>query len=171
MRYDNDKQKYIKYAIYVVVIGLSFLLQSSTVAFPEILGGRPLLMLPLCVCISMHEREIPAAIFGALSGMLCDTVCAVEGFNAVVVMLLSAVCSILISHLMQNNIVTALVLSGGTVAIYELLYIIVNFGFAGAGSPIRQMVGFYLPSFIYTMVFVPVYFYIISNIFSRYKTE
>lgn len=171
MGYDNSKPKYIRYGIYVLAIGLSFLLQSSNIALPEIFGARAFLLLPLSVCIAMHEREIPAAFFGAVCGVLWDTVAGAEGFNSVVIMVLSAVCSILISHLMQNNIVTALVLSSGAVAVYELLYIIVNFGFGGAGNPLKQMFVFYLPSFIYTMFFVPVYYYVISHIFSRYKTE
>ena len=171
MRYDDNKPKYIRYGIYALAIGLSFLLQSSSVAFPETFGARTFLLLPLSVCIAMHEREIPAAIFGAFSGLLWDSVSGSEGFNAVVIMILSAVCSILISHLMQNNIVTAFVLSAGAVFAYELMYIIVNFGFGNAGNPIKQVFVFYLPSFIYTMVFVPAYYYIVSHIFSRYKTE
>ena len=62
-----------------------------------------------------------------------------------------------------NNIVTAFVLSAGAVALYEMLYIIVNLVFSGAGNPIRQIFAFYLPSFIYTMFFVPIYYYIISQ--------
>ena len=171
MHYDNNKQKYIRYGMYILAIGLSFLLQSSNVAFPEILGGRAFLLLPVSVCIAMYEREIPAAVLGAFCGVLWDTVSGAEGFNAVVIMILSSVCSILISHLMQNNIVTALVLSAGTVAVYELLYIIVNLGFGGAGNPLRQIFTFYLQSFVYTIIFENVYYYIISHIFSRYKTE
>lgn len=171
MHYGNNKPKYIRYGIYAAVIGLSFLLQCSNIALPEILGARAFLLLPLSVCIAMHEREIPAAIFGACCGILWDTVAGVEGFNALVIMILSAVCSILISHLMQNNIVTAFVLSSATVALYELLYVIVNLGFGGAGNPFRQIITFYLPSFLYTMVFVPVFYYIITHVFTVYKTE
>ena len=171
MHYDNNKPKYIRYAIYALVIGLSFLLQSSSVAFPEIFGARAFLLLPLSVCIAMCEREIPAAMLGAFSGLLWDSVSGTEGFNAVIIMILSAICSILISHIMQNNIVTAAVLSAGAVAVYELLYIIVNFGFGGGGNPVKQVLTFYLPSFIYTILFVPVYYYIVNHIFSRYKTE
>lgn len=171
MHYDNNKPKYIRYCIYALAIGLTFLLQSSSVAFPEIFGARAFLLLPLSVCIAMYEREIPSAIFGAFSGLLWDSVSGIEGFNAIVIMLLCAVCSILISHLMQNNIVTAVVLCASAVAIYELLYIIVSFGFSGGGNPVKHILTFYLPSFIYTMVFVPVYYYIVNYFFVRYKTE
>ena len=171
MHYDDNKPKYIRYGIYVILIGLAFLLQCSSVAFPEIFGASTWLLLPVCVSIAMHEREIPAAIFGGFCGILWDTVSATEGFNAIILMLLGAVCSILISHLMQNNIVTSLVLNAGSVIIYEVLYVIVNLVVAGAGNPFRQIFTFYLPSAVYTMIFVPIFHYIINKIFTRYKTE
>ena len=171
MHYDDNKPKYIRYGIYVLIIGLAFLLQCSSVAFPRILGASTLLLLPVCVCIAMHEREVPAAIFGGFIGVLWDTASATEGFNAIVIMILSAICSILISHLMQNNIVTALVLSAGTAIVYELLYVIINLVVAGAGNSIKQIFTFYLPTLIYTMVFVPVVYYIVNKIYTRYKTE
>lgn len=171
MHYDDNKPKYIRYAMYAALAVGAFLLQCSNIALPEIFGARAFLLLPLSVCVAMHEREIPAAIFGVFCGLLWDNVSGVEGFNSLVIMILCAVCSILISHLMQNNIVTAFVLSGGTVAIYELLYIVVNFGFGGAGNPVRQIFTFYLPSFIYTIVFVPVFYGLTYYIFKTHKTE
>ncbi len=171
MHYENNKPKYIRYLIYVALIGLSFLLQNSNIALPEIFGARAFVLLPLSVCIAMYEREIPAAVFGALSGVLWDCVSGIEGFNGLVIMVLSAVCSILISHLMQNNIVTAFVLNTSAVAVYELMYIIVNFGFSGGGISAKQILTFYVPSFVYTVAFVPVSYFVITKIFKRYKTE
>jgi hypothetical protein len=72
---------------------------------------------------------------------------------------------------MQNNFVSAFVLSVGAVAVYELLYIIVNLGFSGAGGMLKQFVIFYLPSFVYTIIFVPVFYFIIKKIYATYKTE
>lgn len=169
MHYDDNKPKYIRYAIYAGIMIFSFILQSSGISLPEICGARPLLIIPLCVCVAMHEREIPASIFGAAGGILMDTASGTEGFNALILTVLCAVCSILISHLMQNNIVTALVLCSGTVAVYELFYIIVNYGFGGAGNVLTQVFTFYLPVFVYTLLFVPVFYYIIRHVFTTHK--
>ncbi len=171
MHYDNNKPKYIRYAIYVALIVLATLLQNSNIALPEIFGARAFLLLPLSISIAMHEREIPAAVFGAISGTFWDTSSGIEGFNALVIMAMCAVCSILISHLMQNNIVTALVLNGSAIALYELLYVIVTSGFGGAGNPFRQIVLFYLPSLIYTALFIPVFFYVVKYVYESHKTE
>ena len=169
--YDNNKPKYIRYAMFAVLILIVSLLQNSNVAFPEIFGARAFLLLPLSVVISMHEREIPAAIFGAFSGALWDVCSANDGFNTLVLMLLSAISSILISHFMRRNVITSFVLSAGAVGIYNILYVIVNLLGEGAGNPLRQMIIFYLPSTIYTLVFVPVFYFLVDWIFENYKTE
>ncbi len=115
----------------------------------------------------MFEREVPAAIFGALAGALWDVSSGVDGFNTIILMLLCAVCSLLISHLMRNNLVTALVLGAGSVVAYEIVYVAVRFW--GAGSPIRQIFTFYMPSLIITVILVPVCYYIIKNIYHHYR--
>ena len=82
-------------------------------------------------------------------------------------MLICAAGSLLISHFMRNNVVTALVLGAGSIAAYEIIYVAVRFW--GAGSPIRPIFTFYLPSLIVTVVFVPVCYFIIKSIFNHYK--
>ncbi len=171
MHYGDNKPKYVRYGIYSVIILIAFALQSTSVAFPEIFGARAFLLVCVAVSIAMHEREIPAAIFGAVCGILADTAAGLEGFNALVLTILCAVCSILISHLMQNNIVTAFVLSAGATVVYEVLYVIVNYCVSIGVVPWRQIFTFYLPSFVYTLIFVPVFYYIIKKVFTAYKTE
>ncbi len=171
MHYGDNKPKYIRYGIYSAIILIAFVLQSTSVSFPEIFGARAYLLVCVAISIAMHEREIPAAIFGAACGILADTAAGLEGFNALVLTILCAVCSILISHLMQNNIVTAFVLSAGATAIYEVLYVIVNYSISIGIVPWRQISTFYLPSFVYTLIFVPVFYYIIKKVFTAYKTE
>ncbi len=169
--YDNNKQKYIKYGIYAGIAVAVCILQNSKLAFPEIFGARVFLLIPLSVSISMHEREIPAALFGAFLGVLWDFSGGNDGFNTLILMALSAVCSILISHIMRRNIITAFVLSGGAVIIYELLYILGNVVLSGGGNPLGIMVSFYLPSAIYTLAFVPVMYYLIQWVFNQHKME
>ncbi len=167
LHYDNNKPKYIRWAIFGALLTASVLLQNSVGGFLEFFGARVFLCIPFCVAIAMFEREVPAAIFGALAGALWDVSSGVDGFNTFVLMVMCAVCSLLISHLMRNNHITALVLGAGSVAAYEIIYIALRFW--GAGSPIRQIFTFYLPSLIVTVVFVPVCYFIIKVIYNSYK--
>ncbi len=168
MHYGDNKPKYIRYAIYIGVICIAFIFQNTNLAVPELFGARAFLLLPLSVCISMFEREVPAAVFGAIAGVFWDVSVIADGFNAFVIMILSAVCSILVNRLMQNNLVTSFVLSAGVIAVYELLYVVVNLGFGGAGGILKQITIFYLPSFVYTMAFVPIFYFVIRKIYSLY---
>lgn len=167
LHYGDNKPKYIRWAIFSALIVVSVLLQNSVGGLLEFFGARVFLCIPFCVAIAMFEREVPAAIFGAVAGALWDVSSGVDGFNAIVLMALSAVCSLLISHFMRNNFITALVLSAGSVATYEIIYIAVRFW--GAGSPIRQMFTFYLPSLVVTVIFVPVCYFITKCIYNSYK--
>ena len=167
MNYGDNKPKYIRWAIFASLLIGSVLLQNSVGGFLELFGARVLLCVPLCVAIAMFEREVPAAIFGAAAGALWDVSSGVDGFNTIVLMVLCAICSLLISHLMRNNLVTALVLGAGGITAYEIIYIAVRFW--GAGSPIRQIFTFYLPSLLLTVLFVPVCYFIIDSIYKNHK--
>ncbi len=170
MHYGNNKQKYIRYIIYAALIVAAALIQNLPGAIPEIFGARALILLPLCVSIAMFEREIPAALFGAFAGILWDINLYKDGFNAFVLLLICAVCSLFISHFMQNNIITALVLSISSTVIYNIIYVVVNLLLSGAGSSVKQIFTFYLPSCIYTAVFIPVFYFLVSWIFASHKT-
>lgn len=170
VHYGNNKPKYIRYAIYGAVMVLVVLLHNSRGALPEIMGGRAMLTLPFIVALAMHEREISAAVFGAVGGALLDVSSVNDGFNTLVLMAIAVICSLFISRIMQNNIVTAIVLNSGAVVVYFLLYIGVNLIMAGTPLTSRVLVGFYLPSIIYTMVFVPVFYFIVKSIFVSHKT-
>lgn len=167
LHYDNNKPKYIRWAIFGALLILSVLLQNSVGGLLEFFGARVLLTIPLCIAVAMFEREVAAAIFGALAGAFWDVSSGVDGFNTIVLMILCAVSSLLISHFMRNNLVTALVLGAGSVAAYEIIYVAVRFW--GAGNPVRQIFTFYLPSLIITVVFLPVCYFIVRFIYNNYK--
>ena len=167
MRYGDNKPKYIRWTVYALLLAVAVLLQNSCGGLTEIFGARIFISIPLCVTVSMFEREVPAAVFGAFAGALWDVSSGVDGFNTLVLMILCAVCSLLISHLMRNNIVTAMALGTGGIAAYEIIYIAVRFW--GAGSPLRFMFGFYLPSLLITVSFVPLCYVLVRFIYNNYR--
>lgn len=168
MRYGDNKPKYIRWAIYALLISVAVLLQNSSGGLLEIFSARVFLVLPVCISIAMFEREVPAAIFGAGAGILWDISVATDGFNSIVIMIICAICSLLISHLMRNNMITALVLGAGAVTAYELVYIIIKIAFAG--NPFRQIFSFYLPSLLLTVIFIPLCYSVIKEVNSRHRT-
>ncbi|MBQ8182816.1 MAG: rod shape-determining protein MreD [Clostridia bacterium] len=170
MHYGNNKPKYVRFLIYALLIAGAALIQNSPYIIPEIFGARAFILLPVCVSIAMFEREIAAAVFGVFAGVLWDICIGKDGFNAFVLILIGAVCSLLISHFMRNNILTALVLGVGSVVSYCIIYVVVNLIFGGAGASVGQLFTFYLPSGIYTAVFIPVFYFPVSWIYNSHKT-
>ncbi len=168
MRYGDNKPKYIRWAIFAIIIIISAVLQNSSGGLIEIFGARMFVLLPVCVSIAMFEREVPAAIFGAFAGALWDVSSGADGYNTLILMLLSATVSLLISHLMRNNIVTSLVLGVGATLIYEIIYIV---RIAFAGNPIYRILTFYLPSLVLTVVLVPLCYHIIKKVYSNLRVS
>ncbi len=168
MHYGDNKPKYIRWVIYATVITGAVLLQNSVGGLTEVFGARIFLALPLCVSIGMVERELPAAVLGAFAGILWDISCGADGFNAIVMMLIPAVCSLLISHFMRNNIITAFVLCAGSTVAYELIYMIVNL--FGNGFAFKYVFTFYLPSIILTVAVMPIFYDLIKAIYKNFRT-
>ncbi len=170
MTYDNNKPKIKRRIIFAVLIIITAIIQNTGSRFNGVFTARAFLLIPLIITISMFEREIVSAFLGVLTGLLWDLFTGVDGYNVLVIMLLSAVCSILISRLMRNNIVTALVLGVSGLAIYMFLYITIYIVLDGGGFPLSQIFRFYLPSFVFTSAFIPIYYYLIKMIFTKNRT-
>jgi hypothetical protein len=170
MTYDNNKPKIKRRIIFAIFIIITAIIQSTGSRFNGVFTARAFLLIPLIIAISMFEREIVSAFLGVLTGLLWDLFTGIDGYNVLVIMLLSAVCSILISRLMRNNIVTAVVLGISGLAIYMFLYIMIYIVLDGGGFPLSQIFRFYLPSFVFTSAFIPIYYYLIKMIFTKNRT-
>ncbi len=170
MNYGNNKPKIKRRVIFVLLIILTAVVQNTGARFNGVFGLHAFLLLPLIVSVSMFEREVTSSLFGAFAGLLWDFSSGLDGYNMLLIMLIAAVSSILISRLMRNNIVTALVLGGVSIAIFEILYIYIFIVFDGGGYPFSQILRFYLPSFVFTLAFMPIYYYGVKEIFNSNRT-
>lgn len=170
MNYDNNKPKIKRRIIFVVAIIVTAIIQNTGARVNGTFDAHAFLLIPLLISISMFEREIASALLGAIAGLLWDLSAGVDGYNVLVLMLLCAVCSILINRLMQNNIITAVVLGLSAVAVYITLYIFIYIVLDGGGYPLSQVLRFYLPSFIFTSAFIPVYYFLVRVVFESNRT-
>lgn len=135
------------------------------------LGIRAFLLLPAVVCIAMFEREVAASLFGVFAGVLWDINVVNDGFNCIVLFLICAVCSLLISHFMRNNVITATVMGVGAVTVYIVIYVLFNYVFASVLPSTKQIFTFFLPSGLFTLVFVPLCYFLVSHIYEAHKTS
>ena len=170
MNYDDNKPRIKRRVIFVLAVIVCAIIQSTGKRAFGVFDAHAFLLLPLVISISMFEREVVSALFGAFAGLLWDLSAGVDGFNTLVIMLICAVCSILINRLMQNNIVTAAVLGISAVGIYIFLYITICIVLDNGGYPLSQVMRFYLPSFILTSAFIPLFYGTVKVVFENNKT-
>lgn len=169
--HNNTKLIIFRRTVFVIMIVLADILQNTQGFFPEIFSARAFLLIPLVVCLGMFEREIVGALLGAFAGVLWDGVSGLaDGYNALFLMLVGAVCGLLINLLMRNHLLTALILSSSAVFLYSVFYVLFFVTAQGVDGAIWLFFRFYLPSIIYTVIFTPVFYLIVRHIMRLTRT-
>ncbi len=165
MRFASPRKIYIRRALTVILIFATALFQHSGF-LPELFGASAMLLVPLTVCVAMFERSIPGMCFGVIAGLLWDFATAKgDGFFSVMLTVVGFVSGALITFVFRNNIRSALILSFGALSLCNISYwlmFVLRKGYEGAFDVLFSR---YLPSVLYSLIFVFVYYYIVSFIF------
>lgn len=147
----------LAYTIELVVL---FVVQQAPGFLPEIHNGRPLLLVPLAVCVALFEPQMASMAFGAVCGLFLDVGCG-SGVLGPHAMLLAAVCfavSYLAQDLIQTTPVNALLICALTMGAIALLQWLLTYVAPGYPAPMYALVHHYLPRFAYTVALaLPIY--------------
>lgn len=163
----KKKALYIRRGVFILGIIVVAMIQNTAHLFPSPWGFRAFLLLPLVVCIAMFEKDLVATLMGVLAGSLWDITTATgDGYNALILTTFAAATSLLISYLMRNNLSTAMLLGGVATLLYGIFHWFFFVVCTGADGGFVTLFTFYLPSMIYTFIFMPI-FYIILRSFIR----
>lgn len=150
----------IKNMIYTLAVLLAYVLQETPALF-EIRGVRPVLVISAVTVIAMLEGEFSGGLFGLLGGILCDISAAhISGVAALFFLVLGCTCGLLVIYLIQPNIKTAFLLSGGFTLIYGLAAHYLIYGLWGYEGASRLLLFKTLPCAVYTaaagaLLFIP----------------
>lgn len=165
MRFASSRNIYIRRALTALLVFLTALFQHSGF-IPPLFGAHAMLLVPLTVCIAMYERSIPGMWFGVLSGLLWDFATpGGDGFFSVMLTAVGFISGALVTFIFRNNIRAALILSFGALTVCNLSYWFVFIFHKGYEGAFDVLFSRYLPSVLYSMVFVFVYYYIVNAIF------
>ncbi len=149
-------RRYLKWTAYGLILLVALLLQSAPHGFPEIAGGRPILLLPLAVAIAMFEGPVGGAAAGVAAGLLWDLFSdRLFGFNALLLMLLCCGCGLFVQLLMRNNLLSFLILTGGTLVIQGILDLFFNHILLSQAEPGYVLLHLLLPNALYTLALSP----------------
>jgi rod shape-determining protein MreD len=159
---------YFKYGIYAILLVIFFVWQNTPHCTLSIFGIRPLLVVPFVVCLSMFESESVAAVYGAVGGLLLDMASnRLLGFNALVLMACAVACSLLVHNLLLGNIMTAVLLCGGTLLLQGLLEWFFFYSIWGYDPRLTLLFGSTLPIILYSLVLTPLFYYATRKVTQR----
>lgn len=165
------KKENIKKRIwFAVILVVTFLLQTTKGFFPAPFGIHACLLIPATVCIAMFEREFSGLFFGLASGMMLDsispdTVC----YYSILFTLMGFVTGMLITYLMRNNLVTALIFTSFFSLIHNSLYCLLYYIIDGANISFAFFMKYYFCSAVYTALLTPFFYFITRAIQKKYK--
>lgn len=149
----SKRERTIKYCVYAVIIAICALLQNVSGLFLQIGEARCFLLVPVAVLLSLDEDEKSAALLGLFAGLLWDCVSAHHmGFNSIYIMLASYVSALLVNRLFRATYWVGYVGAVIFTLLYCVLYWVLFVAFKGGDGAVSSLIGFYLPSFVYTCV-------------------
>lgn len=169
-----EKQKklhIVRYAVTAVLILLFSVMQNTKGFFPEINGIRAVLLVQAVVCAAMFERDIAGMFFGLFAGLLWDMSASGNNFYAVFLLTVGFVSGSLINTVMRRSLITSVILSGAWLLVFFIGSWFFRFIVGGLDMKGYMLLHFYLPSFIFSFVLSPVFFFIFNELSKLLKRD
>ncbi len=152
--------KYIFYALLLLVV---YVLQTTPRLF-LLCGVKPMLVVPVAICIAVYEGDFIGGLFGILAGMLCDMGARTYfGFNAIVMLIICTLCGIAIVLFIRQSWYNVLLLCAGALFIrgsLEFFFYYGMWGYADTGWIFFWQVLF---ATVYTALFSPLINIVVKN--------
>ena len=159
------KSMYIRRALLALLVVATALFQNTKGALPEFHGVRAMPLAVLVAVIALFERSFAGFAFGFLSGVLWDfSLADGDGFFAVLLCLIGFICGAASSFFLRNNIFSALFVSFVSALVTIGSYWVFFLFLKGYDPSAKLLLSFYLPSCFYTLLFSPIYYYLIRSL-------
>ncbi len=153
----KDNYKKIKFLIYFAEAVLLFVLQQNSFLVPEIFGGKPTLLIPLLISISMFQTEGVSTIFGMIIGILLDIgVGHIIGFYAILLPLIAYALSYISGRFLKINFLSYSIYCFIVVILLQLMHFVVFYLIHGYGGYSYVLIQHYLSRTIYTILLSPI---------------
>ncbi len=162
IRTDSAKKRQQKYIILQTVQWLvfAFLLFAAFITATAGSMVKPLLLLPLALCIASHTGEMQAMAVGTVSGLLLDIVMGkLVGYNAIWMVVSCVAVSLLYNYLLRQKLLNILALSALCTFVQGYLDYVFYYAIWEYEDVHLIYADVILPSCIYTVIStIPIYF-------------
>ena len=165
MKFADNKNLYIRRALFVLLIVITAVLQHTVGDAFSIFGARAFLLIPLTVTIAINEKSMGGLSFGLLAGILWDAATVRgDGFYSVVLALAGFTAGVAVSYVVRNNILADILLTAGACLFVATSYWLIFIFMRGYEGGFSLLLSFYLPSAVYSLAFTAVYYYVVKGI-------
>ena len=117
----------------------------------------------------MFEKEFAGIFYGILAGSLWDiSTTTADGMKALFLALTGCICGLLVRYIMRNNLLSALVLCGAAIIVFNIahwaVYVIPN-----TQGMLRALFLFYLPQSLLTVIAVIPLYFLLRTLEKKFK--
>ncbi|MDE7389436.1 MAG: rod shape-determining protein MreD [Lachnospiraceae bacterium] len=156
-----------RYALYVLEIFVLYLIEGTPHLLPEFYLAKPLLVVPVAVCIAAFESPQCAIGFGIFCGIVIDIgTGGAVGLTSVILVLVCCLESYLNSKYLKENIYMVLIYSAVASAAVVSLKFFVFYIMRRYPDALNGYVTHYLPRIVYTWAVTP-FVYLLTVLVSK----
>ncbi len=160
------KLRFINTLLFILLI----FIQYNGVFSLKIATANPMLPISLFVAVCMFCSELSSVISGLIIGVFIDSVAATPaGFNATILMIFGICISLIVRHLFNNNIWSAISLCLMTTTVYFLLRWLFCFAFSVSFTEtLTYLMQTVFPSVFYTTAFAVPFYYLEKFLYKKF---
>ena len=136
----------------------------------KIANANPMLSLSLFVMVCMFCSELTATISGLILGVFIDTITATPpGYNSILFLVLGLAVSLIVRHLFNNNVFSAMALCAMCSTIYYSLRWLIQFAVSSSlAENLTYLLQIALPSVLYTTIFSIPFYYLEKTLYKKF---
>lgn len=154
----------LKWVLYSVILCFSYAFMMTPGLF-ELGDTRPLIVLPMIICVSVFEGELSGGIFAIFAGILWSSgVTMFWGFHPLILYFCAVLCGVVTSIYLQENLPSTMLVAGVAIAIYLGASFFVNYAIWNYGNAGEIFKRNYVPTFFFTWAVTPIYYFMIKGI-------
>ncbi len=148
-----------------------FLIQYNAAFSIKIFNASPLLPLTLLVAICMFCSELTGAFSGLVIGIFTDAVANTpQGFNAIVFCFIGLGAVLVIKHLFNNNILSAITLCALCALCYFALRWVFCYAFSlSFNENLTFLIRTVIPECIFTAILIIPFYYLEKILYKKFK--
>lgn len=168
---NNNKVK-IKLATKWIIVVLFIIILTAIETTGKFNNAKPLLVIPVLVSIAMYHNELISGIVGAFCGLMIDYMCGkLMGVNAMLMLVIAVLISLLCMHLLRSNILNAIWLSAVVAGIQGFFDFFFNYAIWNMDNYFTVAKEIIIPSIIYTILSSPIIYLVITYIISKFEIK